>query len=94
MLKRLRNMLPFEIRLRIYKSFIVPHFNYCAETWHFCSKMFADKLDKVNERAVRFVFKSRSTPYEDLLAKLDSNSLRHQREMKILSSVYKLLPVN
>ena len=30
-LKRMRNMLPFEIRVSIYKSFIVPHFNYCAE---------------------------------------------------------------
>ena len=46
-LRRMRNMLPFEIRVRIYKSFIVLHFTYCAETWHFCSKTSADKLDKV-----------------------------------------------
>ena len=84
-------MLPFEIRVSIYKSFIVPHFNYCAETWHFCSKISADKLEKVNGRAVRFVFKDKSTPYEDLLVKLGSTPLRHQRAMKILGTVYKLI---
>ncbi|CAB4024927.1 Hypothetical predicted protein, partial [Paramuricea clavata] len=30
---------------------------YCSETWHFCNKITADKLEKVNERAIRFVFK-------------------------------------
>ena len=29
-LKRMRKMLPFEIRLRLYQKFIVSHFNYCA----------------------------------------------------------------
>jgi hypothetical protein len=36
-LKRMSNMLPFETRLSIYTSFIVPHFNYCCESWHFCN---------------------------------------------------------
>ena len=54
--KRMRNILPFEIRKNIYFSFVVPHFDYCAQTWHFCNKSSADKLEKVNERAVRSVF--------------------------------------
>ena len=62
-LKRMRNILPFEIRSKIYMCFIAPHFNYCSETWHFCNKTTADKLEKVNERAIRFVFKDRLQVY-------------------------------
>ena len=31
-LKRMRNILPFDIRKNIYVPFIVPHFDYCAQT--------------------------------------------------------------
>ena len=84
-LKRMRNMLPFETRLRIYTSFIAPHFNYCSESWHFCNKSSADKLEKVDERAIRFVFNDKFTPYEELLNKIGNTSLRHQRVKKIIS---------
>ena len=60
-LKRMRNILPFDIRKNIYMSFMVPHFDYCAQTWHFCSKSLAEKLEKVNEGAVRFVFRDKHT---------------------------------
>ena len=39
-LKRMRNILPFDIRKdNIYMSFIVPQFDYCAQTWHFYCNM-------------------------------------------------------
>lgn len=37
-LSRLKKMLPFEMRIAIYRAFIVPHFNYCSESWHHCGK--------------------------------------------------------
>ena len=43
-LKRMQKMLSFETRRDLYKAFILPHFNYCSETWHFCNKKSADKL--------------------------------------------------
>ena len=63
-LKRMKKMLPYEIRKTIYMPFIAPHFNYCAESWHFCNKTSATKLEKVNERAIRFQWGG--TPYNDL----------------------------
>ena len=65
-LKRMQKLLPFETRRDLYKAFILPHFNYCSEMWHFCSKKSADKLEMVNKRALRFVFRKKSTPYEEL----------------------------
>ena len=48
-------------------SLIVPRFDYCAQTWHFCNKSLAEKLEKVNERAIRFVFRDKHITYEELL---------------------------
>ena len=45
-LKRMRNILLFEIGSKIYVYFIASHFKYCSETWHFCNKTTADKLEK------------------------------------------------
>ena len=50
-LKGMKKMLPFETRRDLYLAFILPHFNYCCETWNFCSKSAADKLERLNERA-------------------------------------------
>ena len=38
LIKRMRNVLPFEVRKNIYFSFVAPHFDYCAQTWHFCNR--------------------------------------------------------
>ena len=67
--ERMKKLLPFETRKDLRRAFILPHFNYYAETWHHCSKRCAAKLEEnVNERAIRFVCNSdKSTPYEALL---------------------------
>ena len=36
--------------------------NYFSETWHFCNKNSADKLEMVNKRALRFVFRDTVSP--------------------------------
>ena len=43
-LKRLRNILPLDIRKNIYHSFIAPHFDYCSNVRNFRSKTTSDKL--------------------------------------------------
>ena len=78
-LKRMRNRLPFDIRENIYMSLIVPRFDYCAQTWHFCNKSSAEKLEKVNERAVRFGFRDTHTTYEEFLKLLGRRTLMEQR---------------
>ena len=65
--------------------FIVPHFNYCAQTWHFCNNGSAKTLEKVNERAVRFVFRDKQITHEELLKHFK------KRLSKILCSVFKLV---
>ena len=87
-LKRIKKMLPFETRRDLYLAFILPHFNYCSETWNFCSKSAADKLERLNERAIRFVFRDKYTSYSELLNALGLSSLKQQRLIKITLSIF------
>ena len=87
-LKRMKKMLPFETRRDLYLAFILPHFNYCSETWNFCSKSAADKLERLNERAIRFVFRDKYTSYSELLNALGLSSLKQQRLIKITLSIF------
>ena len=73
-LNRLKKILPFELRIDIYRAFIALHFNYCSESWHHCGKRGCTKLEKINERALRFVTGDKSTTYETLLKQLNLQS--------------------
>ena len=55
-LKKLQKLLPFETRRDLYKAFILPHFNYCSITWHYCNKKSADKLEMVKKNINRIIF--------------------------------------
>ena len=89
-LKRMKKILPFDTRMNLYRAFIVPHFNYCAETWHFCSKRASDKLEKINERALRFVYQDTNSSYEVSLKKCGQQTLLNQRLATILTTVYRI----
>ena len=87
-LKRMKKMLPFETRRDLYLSLILPHFNSCSETWTFCIKRAADKLERLNERAIRFVFRDKYTSYSELLNALGPSSLKQQRLIRITLSIF------
>ena len=87
-LKRMKKILPFETRKCLYLAFIIPHFNYCSETWHFSNKSAIAKLEKVNERALHFVFNEKQRPYSELLSKIGLPSLENQRLAKIVCTVF------
>ena len=55
-LKRMRNRLSFDIRKNIYMSFIVPRFDYCAQTWHFCNKSLAEKTGESKGKSISVWF--------------------------------------
>ena len=53
---RLRNLIPTETKLILYKTAILPHLTYCDTVWHFCKASDKQKLERVQERALRAVF--------------------------------------
>ena len=54
-LKRMKKLLPLKLWEKHYRAFIAPHFNYCAESSHFCNRL-TGKLEKLNGRALHFVY--------------------------------------
>ena len=84
-LKRIGHLLDEQGRMKIFRSYILSNFNYCPLVWHFCSKSNLTKIEKIQERALRFVYRDYSSKYEQLLnsSKLQSLHLGRLRSMAI-----------
>ena len=96
-LKRLSSFLDRLSKLTIFHTFILSNFNFCPLAWHFCTEKNSKKLEKVQERALRFVYEDYDSTYEDLLqkARVPSLQIRRIRTMAIetFKIVNKIAPV-
>lgn len=90
-LKRIGNQLTKLGKLTIYYSFILSNFNYCPLVWHFCGEGNTKKLEKIQERALRFIYNDFSSTYEQLLVKSKLPSLRIRRLRSLAIEVYKII---
>ena len=66
-LKRLGRYLDRLSKLTIFHTFILSNFNFCPLAWHFCTDKNSKKLEKVQERALRFVYDDYTSSYINLL---------------------------
>ena len=67
------------------------NFNYCPLTWHFCSKASTNKMEKIQERALRFICNDFTSNIETLLV-LNNAVPLHIGRMKLMASkVFKIL---
>ena len=90
-LKRLSKFLTRLGRLTVYHSFILSNFNYCPLTWHFCSEANTKKMERIQERALRFIYDDHNTSYEDLLMKSKLPSLKLRRIRTIALESFKII---
>ena len=67
------------------------YLNYCSTVRHFCRKCDSDKLEKLNERALRTVFQDESSSYETLLNQASKTTLHNRRVQDIAILIYKAL---
>ena len=67
--------------------FILPYFNYCNQVWHQCGKRNTAKIEKVNERALRYIFNDKSASYQDLLERMRLPSLETRRIQDMLLTI-------
>ena len=75
-LQRLTGLLDMPSRKAIYNSFIVSNFNYCPLVYCFTSRESINKMQKIQERALRFVLKDSVSDYDTLLTKCGIDSFR------------------
>jgi hypothetical protein len=88
-LKRFSNILSTENKKRIFHTFIASQFNYCPIVWHFCFKRKTHMMEKIQERALRFVYNDYISTYFELLCRIKKDTLHMQRTKNILTFVYK-----
>ena len=60
-------------------------------TWHFCSETNIKKMEKLQQRAIRFIYNDYSTPYSDLLHRVDLPSLQIRRIRSMAIETFKII---
>ena len=90
-LKRLGGFLTKQGKLVIYNSFIASNFCYCPLAWHFCSASSTNKLEKVQERALRFINNDHTSSLNDLLKSTNTQPLHVRRIKQMACEVFKTI---
>lgn len=89
-LKRLSPFIDLTDRMAIFRCFILCHFQYCSVVWHFCGKVSMQRMEKIQERALCFVFGDYDSDYHHLLHMSKLPTLELGRERSIAMLVYKI----
>ncbi len=90
-LYRFKGVFGFKQREAIHNTFILSNFNYCPIVWHFCSKSSTTKMEKIQERALRFLYNDKVSSYDCLLEKCKGSTLHLRRIKTIALEVFKSL---
>ena len=89
-LLRIRKFIPLDIMVKLYKAFILPHFEYSSPLFIGLSKGLSAKLESTNKFALRTLLNhSKSITYEELLKIAHNKNLEHRRMEQALVLVYK-----
>ena len=89
-LQRLSTYLNTESKMKIFNSFIQSNFQYCSVLYSHCSNKLIKKMEKLQERALRFVFNDFDSPYPQLLDKASKPSLITSRIKQTAEQVFKI----
>ena len=88
-LKRLRSFIGFEQKKVLVQSFVYSNFNYCPLVWYFSSMKSLQKIEKLQERALRFLYNDSKSSYNDLLQKSGRCTMQEiYKTMKSKSVIY------
>ncbi len=88
-LKRVAKSLPVNVKLLLYKTYILCHFNFCPLVWHFCGQSDTDKLESLQKRALRFVYSDYESDYDTLLDRANMPTLKLSRLRALCTEVFK-----
>ena len=90
-IKRLGPYLNRLNKLTIFHTFILSNFNFCPLAWHFCTEKNSKKIEKVQERALRFVYEDYNSSYDNLLKKAKVPSLQIRRMRTMALETFKIM---
>ena len=89
-LVRLRNFFPCLAKFTIYKSSILSYLTYFHLVWHFCKASDRGKIERLQERALRAVYRTKSATYQTLLKISGLPTLQNRWLQDIAILMYKV----
>ena len=87
-LQRLNWLLDLANRKAIYTIFISSNISYCPFIWLFSSRASITKIQKLKERALRFVLQDSISDYETSMSKSDFDSVRISSTKPMAVGIY------
>ena len=78
-------------KLKLFQAFILSQFNYCPLVWHFCSVSNMKKIEKIQARALRYVYNDFHSSYFDLRARSSRPLMYVQRLRGLMIEVFKII---
>ena len=90
-LKRLNSFVGFKEKKILVQSFIYSNFNYCPLVWYFSSSKSLQKIEKLQERALRFLYNDHTSSYNDLLSNSDKCNMPISRQRALCIEIFKIV---
>lgn len=91
-LRRIRRFVPDNVMLRLYKTFILPHFEYCCPLFLGLGKVQVNRLEDANYYILRSLLGYlKATLYDEFLRILNMETLDQRRKQQSLTLLYKCL---
>ena len=80
-----------DIMLRLYKSVVRPHLEYCTTAWNPHFKKDKELIERIQHRFTRMIPEIRNQPYDQRLQQLNLWNLEGRRVRADLIEVYKII---
>ena len=84
------NYMDLPKRWGIMKSFITSQFGYCSLIWIFHSRALNNKINSIQERALRITYNDSKSTFEELLNKDNSVSIHHRNLQVLAIEMFKI----
>ena len=89
-LGRMSHILPFSKMKLLLESFVKSQFSYCPLVWMFSNRALNSRIDKLQERSLRILYKDDMSTFEELLEK-DNAITVHDHNIQLLATeMYKV----
>ena len=89
-LARMSHILSFSKLRLLMKSFVESQFSYCPLVWMFYSRTLNNRINKLQERSLRILYRDDISCFEDLLIR-DNSITVHECNIKLLATeMYKV----
>ena len=88
-ISRVQNFLGKKEKETIINSFVYSNFIYCPLTWHFCSKLSQNKIEKIQYRSLKMLTNDYNSDYKDLLEITKTSTMEIKRLRTLALEVFK-----